>query len=80
MLPGRMLVDSETPGGTPAREQISRMLDGEFEPEIGGEVTRVRRGDAFSIPAGVRHPILTVIVKPIEIIDVWPVSGPEIPS
>jgi len=80
MLLGRMLVDSEPPGSTHGCEQISLVLDGEFELTIGGETRRIGKGDAFYVPAGVHHRVTKVISKPIEIIDVWPVSGPEIPS
>jgi mannose-6-phosphate isomerase-like protein (cupin superfamily) len=80
ILLARVLVNSETAGSVHESEQISLVLDGEFDLNIGGETRRVKKGDAFHIPAGVRHTVTKVIAKPIEIIDVWPVGGPQIPD
>ncbi len=80
ILLARVLVNSETQGSVHDCEQISLVLDGEFDIDIGGEKKLVKKGDAFYIPAGVRHTVTRVIAKPIEIIDVWPVGGPDIPD
>ena len=80
ILLARVMVNSETVGSVHKSEQISLVLDGEFDLNVGGETRRVKKGDAFHIPAGVRHTVTKVISKPIEIIDVWPVGGPEIPD
>ena len=80
MLLARVLVNSEPRGSTHECRQISLVLDGEFELEIGSETMRLTKGDAFYIPAGVRHTIVKVIARPVEIVDVWPVSGPEVPD
>ena len=80
ILLARVLVNSETAGSVHNCEQISLVQDGEFELDIGGEKRRVKKGDAFYIPAGVRHAVTKVIARPIEIIDVWPKGGPDIPD
>jgi len=80
ILLARVLVDTATAGSVHECEQISLVLAGEFDLDIGGETKRVKKGDAFYIPAGVRHIVTRVIAKPIEIIDVWPVGGPGIPQ
>lgn len=80
MLLGRMLVESETPGSTHDCAQASLVLAGEFDLTIGSETRRVTKGDAFYVPAGVYHQVVKVVSAPIEIIDVWPVSGPDIPK
>lgn len=56
------------------------MLDGAFDLDIGGETKRVKKGNAFHIPTGIRHTVTRVLTKPIVIIDVWPVGGPRIPE
>lgn len=78
MLLARVLVTSERPGSTHDCSQISMVLDGESELEIGGQTMRLTRGDALCVPAGVRHTIVRVISTPVEIVDVWPVSGPDV--
>ena len=80
ILLAKVTVNAETEGSVHDCEQISLVLDGEFDLSIGGETKRVKRGDAFHIPAGIRHTVTKVITKPIVIIDVWPVGGPKIPD
>lgn len=80
MLLGRMVIHSEPGPSTHACAQISLVLKGEFELEIGGVTKRLTEGDAFYVPAGVSHSVSHIISAPVEIIDVWPVSGPDIPS
>ena len=80
MLLGRMLINSEPGPSTHTCAQISLVLRGEFDLEIGDETRRLTKGDAFYVPAGVRHSVSKVVSKPVEIIDIWPVTGPEIPT
>ena len=80
MLLARFLVDSLGRSSSHDCDQISFVLNGECEFDIGGETKHIKKGDALYIPAGVHHSITKIISKPIEIIDVWPVTGPKIPS
>lgn len=80
MLLGRMIINSEPGPSTHTCAQISLVLKGEFDLEIGGETKRLSQGDAFYVPAGVRHSVSCVVSAPVEIIDIWPVSGPNVPS
>ena len=80
MLLGRMVINSEPGPSTHTCAQISLVLKGEFDLEIGDETRRLKQGDAFYVPAGVCHTVTAVISKPVEIVDIWPVSGPEIPA
>lgn len=80
MLLARVLVTAEPPGGTHDCGQFGLVLNGELELEIGRETMRLTWGDACYVPAGVRHAIVKVISGPVEIVDVWPVSGPDVPE
>ncbi len=80
MLLGRMVINSEPGPSTHTCAQISLVLRGELDLEIGSETRRLKPGDAFYVPAGVRHSVTRVVSKPVEIVDVWPVSGPDIPA
>ena len=80
ILLARVTVNSETEGSVHDCEQISLVLDGEFDLDIGGETKRIKKGDAFHIPAGIRHTVTKVATKPIVIVDIWPVGGPKIPD
>lgn len=80
ILLAKVIVKSETAGSIHDCEQISLVLDGEFDLTIGNETKRMKKGDAFYIPAGVHHRVAKVVSTPIEIIDVWPVGGPKIPD
>ncbi len=79
ILLAKVIVNSDTAGSVHDCEQISLVLDGEFDLTIGKETRRVQKGDAFYIPAGVRHRV-KVASTPIVIVDVWPVGGPKIPD
>jgi mannose-6-phosphate isomerase-like protein (cupin superfamily) len=55
------------------------VLGGEFDLTIGAETRRMKKNDAFYIPAGMHHRV-KIISAPCVIIDVWPRSGPDIPE
>ena len=80
MLLARVPVNPEPPGSTHECSQISLVLNGQFELDIGDETMRLTKSDAFYVPAGVRHIIVKVISKPMEIVDIWPVSGSRVPQ
>jgi mannose-6-phosphate isomerase-like protein (cupin superfamily) len=80
LLLGRMTINSEPGPSTHTCAQISLVLQGEFDLDIGGETKRLRHGDAIYVPAGVRHEVTKVVAAPVEIMDIWPVSGPDIPA
>src|SRR5574337_699516 len=40
-------------------EQAGIVLEGEFDLTIGAETKRVRKGDMYIIPGGVRHAVVT---------------------
>ena len=40
-------------------EQAGIVLEGEFDLTIGAETRRVRRGDMYLIPGGVKHAVVT---------------------
>ncbi len=80
MLLVRVLVNWELHGSTHDCEQISLLLNGEIDRDIGSETMRLKKSDAFYVPAGVSHIITKVISKPVEIVDIWPVTGPELPD
>jgi len=80
ILMARVSVHSETDGSIHDCEQISMVLDGEFEMKIGEEARTLKTGDAFYIPAGMFHRVSKIISKPCVILDCWPRGGPEIPA
>jgi|GEM_PF-1846052 len=79
ILLARIQVSSDVKGSIHDYEQISMMLEGEIELTIGEEMRRLRKGDAFYIPASVLHRV-RVISIPCTILDCWPCGGPEIPD
>jgi mannose-6-phosphate isomerase-like protein (cupin superfamily) len=80
ILLARMLLNSEPPGSTHECSQISLVLNEQFELDIGDETMRLTKGDAFYVPAGLRHIIVKVISKPMEIVDIRPVCGSRVPQ
>lgn len=78
ILMARINVSSDVKGSGHDYEQISMVLEGEFEVRIGDETRRLQKGDAFYVPAGVPHGV-RVISTPCTILDCWPCSGPNIP-
>ncbi len=79
IMPAKVIVNSDTEGSVHDCEQISLVLGGEFDLTIGAETRRMKRNEAFYIPAGVHHRV-KIISAPCVIIDVWPRSGPDIPA
>ncbi len=43
------------PAHSHPHEQVTNVLEGEFEMTVGGEVRRIRPGDVAVIPPGVSH-------------------------
>lgn len=79
ILMARINVSSDVEGSIHNHEQISLVLEGEFEITIGDETRRLQKGDAFYVPAGVPHGG-RVIATPCVILDCWPCGGPDIPA
>jgi len=79
ILMARIEVSSDVKGSVHDYEQISLLLEGEFEITIGREKRKLQKGDAFYVPAGVRHSG-RVVSSPCTILDCWPCGGPDIPD
>ena len=78
ILMARIQVSSDVSGSVHDVEQLSLVLEGEFDITIGDETRRVQKGDAFYIPAGVTHGVKE-ISTPCVILDCWPCGGPNLP-
>ncbi len=78
ILMARIQVSTVVSGSVHNVEQLSLVLEGEFDITIGDETKRVQKGDAFYIPAGVTHGIKE-ISTPCVILDCWPRGGPALP-
>ncbi len=50
---------SEVPSHTHPHEQAGIIMQGEVEFTIGGETKRLRQGDAYVIPGGVEHRVVS---------------------
>ena len=79
ILMARIMVSSDVEGSLHTCEQISMVLEGELEIRIGEETRSLQKGDAFYVPAGVRHGV-RVISTPCVVLDCWPCGGPDIPA
>ena len=49
---------AKVPNHSHPHEQSGLVLQGEFDFTIGGEMRRVRQGDAYIIPGGVEHSLV----------------------
>jgi quercetin dioxygenase-like cupin family protein len=52
--PGAVVPDHEHP-----HEQFGLVLEGDAEFTVGGDTRRLRAGDYYAIPGGVRHAVVT---------------------
>ncbi len=50
--------NAEVPEHSHPHEQAGMVLEGEFDFTIGGETTRVKKGDTYIIPGGVPHSLV----------------------
>ncbi len=71
-----MVLNSTLPGHTVPihshpHEQIGIVYDGEAVLRIGGEERHVKKGDLYSIPAGVPHGDTTVGDEPFVMLDIF---------
>ena len=51
--------NSQVPMHTHPHEQAGMVLEGEFDFTIGGETTRLKKGDFYMIPGGVEHGLVS---------------------
>ena len=51
--------NSQVPMHTHPHEQAGMILEGEFDFTIGGETTRLKKGDFYIIPGGVEHGLVS---------------------
>ena len=52
--------NSQVPMHDHPHEQAGMVLEGEFDFTIGGETTRMKKGDFYIIPGGVEHGLVSL--------------------
>ena len=52
--------NSRVPTHSHPNEQAGMVLEGEFDFTIGGETTRLKKGDFYIIPGGVEHGLVSL--------------------